>query len=93
VEGADVVYTDVWVSMGQDGEAEARMRAFAPYQVDAALMARAPGAHFLHCLPAKRGEEVTDEVMEAPSSAVWRQAENRMHTARGALAWLVGVGA
>ena len=93
VEGADVVYTDVWVSMGQDDEAEARMKAFAPYQVDAALMARAPGAHFLHCLPAKRGEEVTDEVMEAPSSAVWRQAENRMHTARGALAWLMGVGA
>lgn len=93
VEGADVVYTDVWVSMGQDGEAEARMQALAPYQVDAALMARAPGAHFLHCLPAKRGEEVTDEVMEGPSSAVWRQAENRMHTARGALAWLMGVGA
>jgi ornithine carbamoyltransferase len=93
VEGADVVYTDVWVSMGQDDEAEARMKAFAPYQVDAALMARAPGAHFLHCLPAKRGEEVTHEVMEAPSSAVWRQAENRMHTARGALAWLMGVGA
>jgi ornithine carbamoyltransferase len=93
VEGADVVYTDVWVSMGQDDEAEARMRAFAPYQVDAALMARAPGAHFLHCLPAKRGEEVTHEVMEAPTSAVWRQAENRMHTARGALAWLIGAGA
>ncbi|MBV8686556.1 MAG: ornithine carbamoyltransferase [Alphaproteobacteria bacterium] len=90
VEGADFVYTDVWVSMGQDGEAEARTAALAPYQVDAALMARCPGARFLHCLPARRGEEVTDAVIEGPRSAVWRQAENRMHTARGALAWLMG---
>jgi ornithine carbamoyltransferase len=93
VEGADVVYTDVWVSMGQEEEREARMQALARYQVTAELLARAPDAHFLHCLPAHRGEEVTDEVMEGPRSAVWRQAENRMHTARGALAWLVGVGA
>jgi ornithine carbamoyltransferase len=91
VEGADVVYTDVWVSMGQDEEREARLKALARYQVDADLLARAPQAHFLHCLPAHRGEEVTDEVMEGPQSAVWRQAENRMHTARGALAWLIGV--
>jgi ornithine carbamoyltransferase len=89
VAGADFVYTDVWVSMGQDGEAEARRRALALYRVDEALMARAPGAHFLHCLPARRGEEVTDAVIESAKSAVWLQAENRMHTARGALAWMV----
>jgi ornithine carbamoyltransferase len=91
VAGAQIVYTDVWVSMGQDGEAAARRAAFARYQVDEALMARADGAFFLHCLPARRGEEVTDAVIESASSAVWRQAENRMHTARGALAWLAGV--
>jgi ornithine carbamoyltransferase len=90
VAGAQIVYTDVWVSMGQDAEAEARRQALAPYRVDEALMARSPGAHFLHCLPARRGEEVTDGVMDGPKSAVWRQAENRMHTARGALAWMVG---
>ena len=88
VDGADIVYTDVWVSMGQDAEAETRLAALAPYQVDEALMARAGGAHFLHCLPARRGEEVTAGVIDGPQSAVWRQAENRMHTARAALAWL-----
>jgi ornithine carbamoyltransferase len=91
VEGAQIVYTDVWVSMGQDDEAETRLRAFAAYQVNEALMAKAKDAFFLHCLPARRGEEVTHTVMESPKSAVWRQAENRMHTARGALAWLAGV--
>jgi ornithine carbamoyltransferase len=91
VEGAQIVYTDVWVSMGQDDEAEARRNAFAAYQVNEALMAKAKDAWFLHCLPARRGEEVTHNVMESPKSAVWRQAENRMHTARGALAWLAGV--
>ena len=91
VEGAEIVYTDVWVSMGQDEETEARARAFADYCVDEALMARSPNAHFLHCLPARRGEEVTHAVMESPRSAVWKQAENRMHTARGALAWMLGV--
>jgi ornithine carbamoyltransferase len=91
VEGAQIVYTDVWVSMGQDDEAEARRNAFAAYQVNEALMAKAKDAWFLHCLPARRGEEVTHNVMESPESAVWRQAENRMHTARGALAWLAGV--
>jgi len=90
VSGAQIVYTDVWVSMGQDGEAGARHAALAPYQVDAALMAKAEGAFFLHCLPARRGEEVTDEVIESARSAVWKQAGNRMHTARGALAWLAG---
>ncbi|MEA3012906.1 MAG: ornithine carbamoyltransferase [Sphingomonadales bacterium] len=91
VAGAQIVYTDVWVSMGQDSETETRLRAFADYRVDAALMAKSDDAFFLHCLPARRGEEVTDEVMESARSAVWRQAENRMHTARGALAWLAGV--
>jgi ornithine carbamoyltransferase len=89
VSGADFVYTDVWVSMGQDADAAARRRALAPYQVDEALMARAPDAHFLHCLPARRGEEVANGVIESARSAVWLQAENRMHTARGALAWMV----
>jgi ornithine carbamoyltransferase len=75
--------------MGQDDETETRLAAFADYQVDEALMAKADDAWFLHCLPARRGEEVTDAVMECPKSGVWLQAENRMHTARGALAWLV----
>ena len=91
VEGAEIVYTDVWVSMGQDEETEARVRAFEPYRVDEALMERCPGARFLHCLPARRGEEVSSGVIDGPRSAVWLQAENRMHTARGALAWLMGV--
>jgi ornithine carbamoyltransferase len=90
VEGADIVYTDVWVSMGQDEEAEVRAKAFAGYRVDEALMERCPGARFLHCLPARRGEEVSAGVIDGPRSAVWLQAENRMHTARGALAWLMG---
>lgn len=88
VAGAQIVYTDVWVSMGQDEEAEARRAAFAPYRVDEALMAKSDDAWFLHCLPARRGEEVTDGVIDGPKSAVWKQAGNRMHTARGALAWL-----
>ncbi|MDB5698041.1 MAG: argF [Alphaproteobacteria bacterium] len=90
VKGAQFVYTDVWVSMGQDDEAEARYKALAPYQVDEALMAKADDAWFLHCPPAKRGHEVTDVVMDSARSAVWRQAENRMHTARGAMAWMLG---
>jgi ornithine carbamoyltransferase len=89
VRGADIVYTDVWVSMGQDAETEARMSAFSGYRIDAALMAACPEAWFLHCLPARRGEEVAAQVIDGPRSAVWRQAENRMHTARGALAWML----
>jgi ornithine carbamoyltransferase len=91
VSGADIVYTDVWVSMGQDAEAAERTAVLAPYQVNEALMAHAPDAWFLHCLPARRGEEVTAGVIDGPRSAVWRQAENRMHSARGAMAWLLGV--
>lgn len=90
VEGADIVYTDVWVSMGGE-DSEERRTAFEPYQVDEALMALAPNAWFMHCLPARRGEEVTAPVIDGPRSAVWRQAENRMHTARGAMLWLMGV--
>lgn len=89
--GARALFTDVWVSMGQDEEAEQRRRIFAPYRVDCELMAGTDDAIFLHCLPARRGEEVTAEVIDGPRSAVWREAENRMHTARGALAWLLGV--
>jgi ornithine carbamoyltransferase len=90
VEGADVVYTDVWVSMG-GRDSEERRALFEPYQVDEALMARAPNAWFMHCLPAHRGQEVTAPVIDGPRSAVWRQAENRMHTARGAMLWMMGV--
>jgi ornithine carbamoyltransferase len=88
MEDADIVYTDVWVSMGDEHSDEKRA-AFAPYQVDEALMDRAPNARFLHCLPAHRGEEVTAAVIDGPRSAVWRQAENRMHSARGAMLWLL----
>jgi ornithine carbamoyltransferase len=90
VEGADIVYTDVWVSMGGEDSAE-RRAVFAPYQVDEALMGQAPNAWFMHCLPARRGEEVTAPVIDGPRSAVWRQAANRMHSARGAMLWMLGV--
>jgi ornithine carbamoyltransferase len=89
IAGADIVYSDVFVSMGQDGNAERRASELAGYQVNEALMGLAPDARFLHCLPARRGEEVTAGVIDGPRSAVWRQAENRMHTARGALMWLL----
>lgn len=89
VAGADVVYSDVFVSMGQASETKRRMADLAAYQVDELLMATAPQAWFLHCLPARRGEEVTAGVIDGPKSAIWRQAENRMHTARGALMWLL----
>jgi ornithine carbamoyltransferase len=89
VDGAEFVYTDVWVSMGRDANAEQRRRDLARYQVNEDLMAAGHHAHFLHCLPARRGEEVTDRVIDSPRSAVWKQAENRMHSARGALAWVL----
>ncbi|WP_025323557.1 ornithine carbamoyltransferase [Deferrisoma camini] len=88
--GAHVVTTDVWASMGQEEEQEARRRAFAGYTVDARIMAAAdPSAVFLHCLPAHRGEEVTDEVLEGPRSAVWDEAENRLHVQKAILVHLV----
>ncbi len=89
VAQADVVYTDVWASMGQEEQAAQRRADFAGYTVTPELMKlAAPGAIFLHCLPAHRGEEVAEQVLEGGQSQVWRQAENRMHTARGLLAWL-----
>ncbi len=91
VEGADVVNTDVWASMGQEAEAEERKMAFKGYCVDAELMQRAqPAAIFLHCLPAHRGEEVTNEVIEGPRSRVWDEAENRLHVQKALLATLMG---
>jgi ornithine carbamoyltransferase len=89
-DGADVVYTDVWASMGKEDEAEARRRAFEGFTIDDAVMeAAAPNGVFLHCLPAHRGEEVSHEVLESERSLVWQQAENRMHTARAALWFLL----
>jgi ornithine carbamoyltransferase len=90
VAGADVVYTDVWTSMGQEDEAASRTSAFAGYMVDEVLMAHAaPDAIFLHCLPAHREMEVATSVIDGPRSRVWQQAENRMHVARGLLSFLL----
>ena len=90
VRDADVVYTDVWASMGQEAEAEQRRQVFAPFQVNRELMAQAPAdCRFMHDLPAKRGQEVTDEVIDGPQSIVFQQAENRMHLAKGLLVWLL----
>ncbi len=90
VAGAHVVYTDVWVSMGQESEEEERKRIFEPYRVDMKAMKKArENAIFLHCLPARRGLEVTDEVMDAPCSKVVQQAENRLHAQKGLLVWLL----
>ncbi len=91
VAGADAVYTDVWASMGQENEADARAQVFQPFQVNDTLMsAAASGAVFMHCLPAHRGIEVTDAVMDSPHSAVFDQAENRLHTQKALLAMLMG---
>jgi ornithine carbamoyltransferase len=89
--GADAVYSDVWTSMGKEGEQLARTRAFTGYTVDAALMRLATSdAIYMHCLPAHRGEEVTNEVIDGPQSRVWGQAANRMHTEAALLLWLLG---
>ena len=91
VEGAHAVYTDVWTSMGHEGEADRRMEVFPPYRVDETLMSKArPDAIFMHCLPAKRGEETTDSVMESARSVVFDQAENRLHAQKGLLLTLLG---
>ncbi len=91
VDGADAVYADVWTSMGQEDESAIRLQAFEGFQIDDALMANAAGhAVFLHCLPAHRGEEASASVIDGPQSRIWPQAENRMHAARGLLAWLLG---
>jgi ornithine carbamoyltransferase len=91
VRGADAVYTDVWASMGQEREAEERRLIFAPYQLNAVLLARASErAIVLHCLPAHRGEEITDDAIDGPRSVVWDQAENRLHTQKALLESLMG---
>jgi len=91
VSGAHVLYTDTWVSMGQEGEAEARRKAFEGFRVDEALVERAAdGAIVMHCLPAYRGQEITDEVMEGPHCVVFDQAENRLHAQRAVLQTLLG---
>jgi ornithine carbamoyltransferase len=90
VAGADVLYTDVWVSMGQEAEAEQKARKFQAYQINADLLRLAkPDAIALHCLPAYRGKEITGEVMDGPQSAIFDQAENRLHTEKALLEFLV----
>jgi len=90
-KGADVLYTDVWASMGQEGEAEERALMFASYRLDESLVeAAAEDVLVLHCLPAHRGQEITDEVIDGPHSVVWDQAENRLHTQKALLLWLLG---
>ena len=90
-EGSDVLYTDVWVSMGEEDVAAQKRRAFAGFAIDEALLAAAaPGALLLHCLPAHRGEEVSAQALDGPHSAVWQQAENRMHALRAIFAFLLG---
>jgi ornithine carbamoyltransferase len=90
VAGAEAVITDVWASMGQEDETAARQAAFAGFEVDAALMALAPHAIFMHCLPAHRGEEVAAEVIDGPQSVVWDEAENRLHAQKALLELLLG---
>lgn len=92
VEGADCVVTDAWYSMGQEAEADERRPVFRPYQVNAALLERArPTAVVMHCLPAHRGEEATDDVLDGPRSRIFPEAHNRLHTARALLAFVLGV--
>ncbi len=90
VRDADIVVTDTWISMGQD-HAETKLQAMMPYQVNAALMSHAKSdALFMHCLPAHRGEEVTDEVLDGPQSVIWDEAENRLHAQKSVLRWCFG---
>jgi ornithine carbamoyltransferase len=94
VAGADVIATDTWTSMGQEDDGRDRLTPFWPYQVNKDLLAAAaPGAIVLHCLPAHRGEEITDDVLDGPHSAVFDQAENRLHAQKALLAWLLTDGA
>jgi ornithine carbamoyltransferase len=91
-DGVDVLATDTWTSMGQEGDGRDRLTPFWPYQVNEKLLARADaGAIVLHCLPAHRGEEITDEVLDGPQSAVFDQAENRLHAQKALLAWLLSI--
>ncbi len=91
VSGADIVYTDVWASMGQEKERQERFRIFKPYQVNGRLVKGAKEDYlFMHCLPAHRGEEVTNEVIDSPNSVVFEQAANRLHAQKAVLAILMG---
>ena len=85
-----MVYTDAWTSMGQEAEAEERRDAFAPYQVNADLLALSPEAVVMHCLPAHRGEEITSDVMDGPRSIIFEQSENRLHAQKALLVELLG---
>ena len=93
LDGATAIYTDVWTSMGQEAERQTRRKEFAEYQVNAAVMRAAPDAVFMHCLPAHRGEEVTDEVIDGPRSVVFEQAGNRLYAQMALMAALFGGGA
>jgi ornithine carbamoyltransferase len=90
VDGCDVVNTDVWTSMGQEAEGDERTESFAGWMVNAAMLAQAPHAIVLHCLPAHRGEEIDDATLEGPASRVWDQAENRLHVQKALVVWLLG---
>jgi len=93
IEGADVIYTDTWISMGQEADRESRLEAFQRYQVNERLLGfAAPGALVMHCLPAHRGEEITDAVLDGPQSVIFDQAENRLHAQKGIIIELLGVG-
>ncbi len=89
VQDADFIYTDTWTSMGQEDEAELRRKVFAPYQVNTGLLEAAPGAWVMHCMPAHRGEEITDEVLDGPRSLVYDQAENRLHAQKAILEYVM----
>ncbi|MEE2673496.1 MAG: ornithine carbamoyltransferase [Myxococcota bacterium] len=91
LEGANFVYTDTWTSMGQEDEAQARRRIFAPYQLNEKLLSAAPDAWVMHCMPAHRGEEVTDEVLDGPQSLIYDQAENRLHAQKAIMERLMAV--
>ena len=89
-DGVDVLVTDTWTSMGQENDGLDRVRPFRPFQLNAALLGRAdPEAVVLHCLPAHRGHEITDDVIDGPQSAVWDEAENRLHAQKALLVWLL----
>ena len=93
VKGADVIYTDVWISAGQEEQATRRRKDFHGFQVDEAMVAEAAeDVIVMHCLPAHRGEEITDEVLDGPHSVVLDQAENRLHTQRALLSLMLGIG-
>jgi len=92
VQDADVIYTDVWVSAGMEEEKEERMKAFPPFQVNSKLVSHAkPDCIIMHCLPAHRGLEITNEVIDSTNSVVFDQAENRMHAQKGLLYWLINL--